>query len=339
MNKQLQFRTLTTTILTAILVATLAFVPLTHQQVFAGNPNVTFCHFDGEDGWIVENASFNGWENGHELKHFDGTYYDFLIVDNDTEQLCDQLINGVPFDGFKTWTHTDYNWDSVCDEPSVKVGELCVFPDESTELPRPANINNNGEDGDPDDDVLADSLDPDDQGISDGISDVQVKVKRNGEISNMIPGAIYALTTVNVLTDLDMLEVDENYGDCTDTELELLNQNNLSRNVKVAVADPNGDVTEVTDRLYDELDLGVVLVGIDDSLATVKINDANLLTNGSTVFVLVKFDDKLKGIDYDSINGGEPFSCLNDEMVTSIIGEEDPFGLTFEAELRFTEAS
>jgi hypothetical protein len=122
--------------------------------------------------------------------------------------------------------------------------------------------------------------------------------------------------------------------------LELLNQNNPSRNVKVAVADPNGDVTEVTDRLYDTEDDGVEFIGDpDNNSATVKINDASLLTDGSTVFVLVKFDDKLRGVEYDSINGGEPFTCLNDEMVSSIIGEGDPFELTFEATLRFTEAT
>ena len=237
-----------------------------------------------------------------------------------------------PFDGFKTWTHTDYNWQ-FCDGFVNPEDHLCYEEDtfDTQKDFETANINN------PDHDVLADSLDPP---TEDGISDVLLQVKENnGEISNMNPGAIYALTTVNVLADLDMLEVVENYADCTDVELELLNQNNPSRNVKVAVADPNGDVTEVTDRLYDTEDDGVEFIGDpDNNSATVKINDASLLTDGSTVFVLVKFDDKLKGVEYDSINGGEPFTCLNDEMVSSIIGEGDPFELTFEATLRFTEA-
>ena len=69
-------------------------------------------------------------------------------------------------------------------------------------------------------------------------------------------------------------------------------------------------------------------------MATVKINDTNLLTDGSTVFVLVKFDDQLRGDTYT-----DSFTCENNEVVTSTIGENDPFELTFEATLRFTEAS
>ena len=248
---------------------------------------------------------------------------------------------GDPFDGFKTWTHTDYNWDPVCDGFVNGTG-FCVVSDvDNSEIGfRPANINNNGQEDPqdppnllPDDDVLADSLDI--SVLDDNISDVLVQVKRNGEISNMIPGAIYALTTVNILTDIDMLQVDELYADCTDNELELLNQNKLSRNVKVSVADPNGDVTEITDKLYDESDTDVEFVGpVTNDLASVKINDSGLLTNGSTVFVLVKFDDQLKGQNSNVL----PEICMNTEDVTSTIDPDDMFLLTFEAMLRMTEA-
>jgi len=228
----------------------------------------------------------------------------------------------------KTWTKTDYNWDPICTLVDPISGD-CLET-------RPANINNNGEVGDPnfpaDDDVLADSLDPD----GDGTSDVVLQVKRNGNISNMNPGAIYALTTVEILNDLEMLEVEERYDDCTDTLLELLNQKNLTRNVKVAWADDNGDITEVTERLYDPLDLGVVFVGdVDDSSATVKINDSSILEEGNTVYVLVKFDDKLRNEVFADL---ADLDCVNDELVTSTIA-----GLEFvsnpDATLRFTEAS
>ena len=238
-------------------------------------------------------------------------------------------------DAEKTWTHTDYNWDQICD---ISLGVpgfvnpadgLCYSEDTFVNDIgfRPANINN------VEDDVLADSLDPDE----DGTSDVVLQVKRNGKISNMNPGAIYALTTVVMPADVDMLEVVEEYDDCTTTTslLELLNQKNLSRNVKVAVADSNGDVTEVTDRLYDPLDLGVVLTQIDDTSATVKINDASLLTDGSTVYVLVKFDDQLKNEVFLSL--GDPIECINNELVTATIGVVD-FVVNPGATLRFTEA-
>jgi len=237
----------------------------------------------------------------------------------------------VDFTVEKTWTKTDYNWDPICDDlddetlnEDPETGECLVGF-------RAANINFNGENTDPDDDVLADSLDPP---TVDGISDVVVHVKKNGAISNMNPGAIYALTTVVLTGDFDMLEVEERYDDCTDVELELLNQNKKSRNVKVAVADSNGDVTEITDRLYDELDLDVVFVGpVTETSTTVKINDESLLTDGSTVFVLVKFDDQLKGVDGDIL----PLLCDNIEWVTATIGELD-IEKHAEATLRFTEA-
>ncbi len=238
-------------------------------------------------------------------------------------------------DAEKTWTHTDYNWDQICD---ISLGVpgfvnpadgLCYSEDTFVNDIgfRPANTNN------VEDDVLANSLDPD----GDGTSDVVLQVKKNGKISNMNPGAIYALTTVDIKDDLDMLKVEEEYVDCTTTTslLELLNQKKLSRNVKVAVADSIGDVTEVTDRLYDPLDLGVVFVGtVDDSSATVKINDASLLIDGNTVYVLVKFDDQLKNDVFDEV---DPLECENIEWVTSTIAGEDSV-LHPGATLRFTEA-
>jgi len=239
-------------------------------------------------------------------------------------------------DAEKTWTETDYNWDRICTETIIVEDPPGTFTDVCV-ADRAANINNNGQEDPqdppnllPDDDVLADTLDPD----GDGTSDVVLQVKRNGNISNMNPGAIYALTTVEILNDLDMLEVEENYDDCTDTLLELLNQKTKTRNVKVAWADDNGDVTEVTERLYDPLDLDVVFVGdVDETSATVKINDSSILEEGNTVYVLVKFDDQLKNVPFSSL---DPLECVNDELVTaSIAGLE--LIQTPDATLKFTE--
>jgi len=230
-------------------------------------------------------------------------------------QLTEEVI-GTEAD--KTWTKTDYNWDPIC---------IRTDPDGVCLETRPANINNPG------DDVLADTLDPD----GDGIFDVVLQVKNNGKISNMNPGAIYALTTVEIKHNTDMLEVKEQYDDCTRDLLELLNQKNLTRNVKVAVAAPNGDITEVTERLYDVLDLGVVFVDlpVTDASATVKINDASLLTEGSTVYVLVKFDDKLKNVLFQSL---VVLECVNEEWITSTHLDFN-FETHIDATLRFTEAT
>jgi hypothetical protein len=222
------------------------------QQGFDGDNPLSSCEDVDNDSW--ENLYDNGVENSMWTYPFDteGLGGQTLVfrahytsqgnnIATGMSECTELEIGGDPFDGFKTWTHTDYNWDRICTEtilvedPPDTFTEVCIAD-------RAANINNNGQEDPqdppnllPDDDVLADSLDPP---TEDGISDVLVQVKNTGEILNMNPGAIYALTTVHVLTDLDMLQVDENYGECTDVELELLNQNNLSRNVKVAVADP-----------------------------------------------------------------------------------------------------
>ena len=79
----------------------------------------------------------------------------------------------------------------------------------------------------------------------------------------------------------------------------------------------------------------VELVGpVTNDLASVKINDSALLTDGSTVYVLVKFDDQLEGQNPNIL----PQICMNTEDVTSTIDPDDTFQLTFEAMLRMTEA-
>jgi hypothetical protein len=64
------------------------------------------------------------------------------------------------------------------------------------------------------------------------------------------------------------------------------------------------------------------------------LNDNALLTDGSTVFVLVKFDDQLKGDDGSIL----PLECVNSEDVSATIGQEEPYEETYVATLRFTEA-
>ncbi len=257
-----------------------------------------------------------------------------------------------PIEVEKTWTHTDYNWDRICTEtitvedPPSTFTEVCVAD-------RAANINNNGQEDPqdppnllPDDDVLADPLPFDDQ---DGVDKYTVFAQLKKEkFSNTNPGAFYALTTIDVLLDLDALWVEEIYDDCTGGEatqdgiLKFVSKKD-TRNVKVAVANSDGEVTELTDLLYD---IGSGTDTTDDDAIVADLDKADIhiegdlatehLTAGSTVYVLVKFNDNLKGAPAAENEFDE--MCDNRENVTSDIGD-DPFMVQAAAALRITNDS
>ena len=233
-----------------------------------------------------------------------------------------QFVSGTDeceLDVEKTWTHTDYNWDQVCDG-FVNATDFCVVDEfDNTEIGfRPANTEV--------DDVLAETLntDGDDKYL------LWANLKKNNNFQNTNPGAFYALTTVEVFEDLDGLEVTEDYSDCTDSGngiLKLHNKNALN-SVKVAVADSNDDVTELTDDLYEENIGSISFVG--DS-AIVDIDQ--FIEAGSTVYVLVKFQDNLKGF-----NMGEEFDlmCDNTESVDAIVSSETVGSKSADASVRIT---
>ena len=225
----------------------------------------------------------------------------------------------------KSWTHTDYNWDPVCDGIENATG--CFTLDGTSILDlRPANINATTY---PEDDVLADPLSLD----SNGNYTAFAQVHKNDKFSNTNPGAFYALTTMVTTASLSSVTVIENYSDCTigvDHMLNLHNDKKLDRSVKVAIADPNGDVTEITGELYDGVNGSIS--PISTSSATVNIDRE--IDAGSTVYVLVKFQDDLKG--FDTGNGIFDDMCHNTETVIANIGGDDFSGVVAEADLRIT---
>ena len=232
----------------------------------------------------------------------------------------------------KSWTHTDYNWDPVCDG-FVNATNFCVVSDvDNTEIGfRPANINNND---DPDDDVLADPLPID----SNGNYTAFAQVHRNDKFSNTNPGAFYALTTVVTTSNLSSVTVWEDYELCTNPDGDVETDEDgilkfvskkITRNVKVAIADPNGDVTELTDDLYDSVG-GEIEAGVNS--AHVLIDQE--IPADSTIYVLVKFQDNLKG--FDTGDGIFDDMCHNTETVVANIGGDDLSDVIAEADLRIT---
>lgn len=257
--------------------------------------------FNGTSWGFVADVSSEIVGNGN------GDYF----IDNLPEGLMEGaslvIVHADSFDAVKLWTHTDYNWDQRCDGYLNTTSSICQDSmTNSTDIGfRPANINL-------DSDVLADPLDQD----SNGNYTAFAQVHKN-KFQNTNPGAFYALTTVEIETNLDSLTVDELYSACTDNGDGILQfvSKKIDRNVKVAVADPNGDVTELTDDLYDGIG-GSIVADIDD--ANIIIDDSDNLTAGSTVYVLVKFQDNSKNIDV--INGKVEVSCDNTEEVQATFG-------------------
>jgi hypothetical protein len=235
-------------------------------------------------------------------------------------------VSASAIDAVKSWTHTDYNWDPVCDG-IVNATGLCVDEiDQSIEIGfRPANVNATEY---PTDDVLADPLPQD----SNGNYTAFAQIHKNGKFSNTNPGAFYALTTIDIKSDLDTIEVDEIYENCTggldENGILKFVSNKETRNVKVAVANSTGFVTEITDDLYDDIG-GFIQANL--TLAKVNVTNSEHLQDGNTLFVLVKFQDNLKGTDSDE--GDFDMMCNNEEVVTTV----DSFDTVIaEAELRIT---
>jgi len=222
----------------------------------------------------------------------------------------------LPFEVVKTWTETDYNWDQICDANlDGIVDNPCITP------LRDRNINNAF------DNVLAATLDQD--GDDKYLVDANVHPKTD-KFQNTNPGAFFALTTVDVTDDVDGLIVWENYDECTDDGdgmLKLVSKK-AARNVKVAIADPSGDITELTDDLYDDVG-GSIIADIDS--AHVEITDP--IASGSTVYVLVKFQDNLKGVEFP---GGDVDEMCDNSETVSKIGDLPEDGITVDAALRIT---
>jgi len=284
---------------------------------------------------LVFRAHYTGSGGPHGTTTFSGT---------DCTPL--EITAADPIEVEKTWTFTDYNWDQICEISPGVPGVVNLSHDVDfqchtdsgllTHIPfRDANINNNF---DPDDDVLADPL-PFDDNVDKYTAFAQLHREK---FKNTNPGAFYALTTVVINSSLSKVTVWEDYEDCTDDGEGILKfvSKKLTRNVKVAVADPNGDITELTDDLYDAIGGSIIVHTIDpdgEESAHVEITDESHLTDGSTLYVLVKFKNNLRG---DAAPDNEfDAMCDNSEWVDAEINEQVVSMAHAEAALRIIEDS
>ena len=86
------------------------------------------------------------------------------------------------------------------------------------------------------------------------------------------------------------MTVVEDYSDCTVNQemIQLHNDKKQSRSVKIAIADPSGNVTEITDDIYDGI--GGQIVSIDTNSETVDAT-VGLNTSGMTADASLKITE------------------------------------------------
>ncbi len=193
----------------------------------------------------------------------------------------------------KFYTHTNNNWDLVCDIPdSIVVGERCVDVEGSdVGTARPANINT--------EDVFADNLD------QNGDGEYVLLGKENKKKTVVTPGQYIAVSNVFVPVE-QTIWVEEDFAECVgDGNIGHVNPQSVPGGVQVVqvvLVLENGDVIDIDDDLAIGIG-GSIILGTTS--ATVHVED---VPAGATVRVMLKF-----GPNHDP--GMIGFNCENIEKL------------------------
>ena len=174
------------------------------------------------------------------------------------------------------------------------------------------------------DNLIPDPLDPE--------NTVFAQVNKKGDYKGTNPGAFYAVTVVDILADVDSLTVWEDYNECTGADgiLKLVSsRNKLNTALKVAIEDPDGDVTLPTGALAAG-NGGSTAISIDSP----HVETAGPILAGSTAYVLVKFQDNPDNISVNNKIVDE--ACNNSETVNATLDGLIPPQVVAEATLRIT---
>jgi hypothetical protein len=158
-----------------------------------------------------------------------------------------------PIEVSKAYRHTntcferDNDGDGMISEDPMEFGDGGV----------PLLIDNDG-DGlvDEDSSECPDGTNPGDiiANDDDGTYFVESVIKKNGSVSSYNPGQVYAVVTVNVLSDIGDLHITEMYDDCTMDPPDLLDLNpkNGGGRAKVVFEHPDGTLEQVFDANTDD---------------------------------------------------------------------------------------
>jgi hypothetical protein len=102
-------------------------------------------------------------------------------------------------------------------------------------------------------------------------------VVKNDKVKSYNPGQYYAVSTVNVLVDVDELTIEENWCDCTD--ISALSPAQGGGSVVIVQVGPGGVLYQILDAKSEE-------VTVDTCKATAELED---VPAGTTILMYVKF--------------------------------------------------
>jgi hypothetical protein len=128
-------------------------------------------------------------------------------------------------------------------------------------------------------------------------------VVKNDVVKSYNPGQYYAVSTVNVLEDVDTLTIVEDWCDCT--EISALNPKNGGGCVVIVEVGPDG----IAYQIHDAKSVGVMVVGCT---ATATLG---AVSAGTTILMYVKFGPAQKHDDF------EAGTCVNTNTAWVSIGD------------------
>jgi hypothetical protein len=188
------------------------------------------------------------------------------VIDNDGDGVADEdPIDGIDNDG-----------DGVVDEdPSEQIDNDGdgLFNEDDVDCPDGTSLG---------DQLPADLGDPEDPNDDTYLIEAVVNSK-NDKVSSYNPGQYYAVSTVNVLSDVDKLTIEEEWGDCGIGEL---NPKNGGGKVVIVMVGEDGKAYQVLDA-QDE----AVTVDPVTGMARVVLED---VPGDTTILMYVKFKPAVK---------------------------------------------
>jgi len=222
--------------------------------------------------WSYTNVCFELDNDGDGAIGEDPENYDYQDLDGDG------VLDDIDLDGNPDLLPVDDDGDGLFNEDPWECGEEGVDASLGTPLPQ-------------------------DEG---GVYQLQAVVKKNGRVSSYNPGQFYAVSTVEVLHDVETLTITETFSACAD----IAELNPKKGGGKVVVVWMDGDVPV---QILDAKDPEVTVDEIAGT-ATIELGDVS----AGTYMVYVKFAPGLTDIDD---NPEEP--CVNYNGATASIGDYD----------------
>jgi len=253
----------------------------------------------------------------------------------DEDKICVEVEKTiVHFEVEKFYTHTDVDWEPICEGVVNPADDLCYvdggFGEQKDFTPVTFDENNFGTPLDGGDPFTIDA----------------VVHPKNDKVRSYNPGQYYAVTKVTLNAPIDEISIWEDFVDCTDRNqsgdknnnvaaVSIVNPKKAPGGAAIVVVNPNGDVLDLSDELADS---GQLFFDDKDSDGVIDIGHAGEVLDGTTealtgvdaifdeetmIYMYVKFKPGLKGENFLTLLS-EFKTCENWETVEVTIGEADP---------------